>query len=522
MDVVAKRRSVFALVVLMIGMLCATFVLNSQSNVDQQKIVSGIDIDNGDTKINWTKYQTFDVELKDSFEINQSGIYHLSGKIQDGMITVDVGDENGVVKLLFDDADIYNGRGPAVYVKSADDVVFETVEGTQNTLECGSEFQTFSEDEDVDGAIYSKGDLSFYGSGKLSVVSNYQDGIVGKDDVAIRSGLVEVQAADDGIRGKDSVYISGGTVKIQAKQDGIKATNQDEKTKGFVYIQDGEIEISVDDDGIHATSSLFIDGGKIKILKSYEGLEGAKVTINDGDIQIKSTDDGINVAGGKDESAFTRPGAQSFANGIETILTVNGGKIYVDASGDGLDSNGMIYVNGGEIIVDGPTNSGNGALDSENGIFFNGGNVIAVGASGMAESFDEKSLGYGASIFLESTQSKNTKIVIKDSEGNEIVSHVSKKTFNHIAVGSEKFESGEAYIIYINDKKYDEFTVSEQIVVVGKNPWGEINGQPGGMMPNKDFDGQQPPDGKQELMERPDGEEPPEPRQLKTEQNQKR
>ncbi len=45
------------------------------------------------------------------------------------------------------------------------------------------------------------------------------------------------------------------------------------------------------------------------------------------------------------------------------ISRVRGGTLWVDASGDGLDSNGGLYVTGGTVTVCGPTSGGDGALD---------------------------------------------------------------------------------------------------------------------------------------------------------------
>lgn len=470
---------------------------------------NGLDIDNGDTKINWSKYPSETIDLSESIDINRSGIYYLSGDIDDGSITIDVGDTNGVAKLVLDDVNIYCSDGPAIYIKSADDVIIETKKDSENSLISGKAFRTFEEDDNVNGTIYSKGDLSFYGEGILYVESNFQDAIVSKDDLVIRSGELQVKSADDGIRGKDSVYVTGGKIFISAKQDGIKSTNEENAQKGFVYIEDGDIEIDVSDDGIHATSVLIVDDGKINVLNSYEGLEGGKVIINGGDIDIVSTDDGINVAGGNDESAFMRPGSQNFANNTDHILIINDGDIYVNAAGDGLDSNGLVYINGGKVAIDGPKNSANGALDSENGIYFNGGSVIAVGASGMAEAFSDGSLCFGVNIFFNSTLAKNTIVSIRDTNGNELISHTSVKIFDNAVIGLESLEFGSTYSIYINNNFYNNFTVSDYVTIVGEDKSTNINGgMPGGFQggemgaPN-DFDGDRP-----ELPAEPNGERP--------------
>ncbi|MFQ7538009.1 MAG: hypothetical protein ACLRL6_12055 [Clostridium sp.] len=54
------------------------------------------------------------------------------------------------------------------------------------------------------------------------------------------------------------------------------------------------------------------------------------------------------------------------------MLTIDGGTIYVDADGDGVDSNQDIVMNDGTLIVMGPESGGNGALDYDGSFVMNG------------------------------------------------------------------------------------------------------------------------------------------------------
>lgn len=489
--------------------LGAAVALNVERTDDSATKVTGtIKTDNGDTKINWDRYPTYEIELSESLTITESGTYHLTGTLADGAITVNAGD--GVVRLILDGVSITNSQGPAIACYSADDLVINT-EG-DNYLEDGTHYST-DLDEDVRGAIYSKDDLSFGGDGTLTIVAHSEDGIVAKDDLKFNSGTYDITATDDGIRGKDSVYIVAGNFTINAGGDAIKSTNETDDGKGFVLVESGEFNIvaagkgikavnsvllydgtynlkttddaihsnnyvgiiggtyniASGDDGIHADTELIIDGGTIKITKSYEGLEAQKVTINGGNISVVASDDGINAGGGSDSSAMNRPGANTHNKNTNCALTINGGTVYVNASGDGVDSNGYIYFNGGTVTVDGPTSNGDGALDSENGIVMTGGTVIAVGASGMAETLGSSSSVYNASIYFSSTLAAGTKVAIKDSSGATIVEHTSAKTFAHLAVGTPDFKNGETYTIYINGTEYTTFTISSITTTVGNS-----------------------------------------------------
>lgn len=509
-----------ALVVLLVIFAAVAVAMNTDHSVDDTaKVTSSVDVDNGDLKINWDRYETFEIELSGDLDIVKSGTYHLTGSIDDGRISVNAG-ANGVVRLILDNVTISNSTGPAIICTSGDDLVIELV--GNNVLSDAANYSS-DYDEDVTSAIYSKADLTFQGDGTLDLTASYQDGIVSKDDLKFNSGAYNITAADDGIRGKDSVYIVDGDFTINSVADAIKSTNETDSGKGFVMVEsgnfnltagakgvkaistviiyggtfvinstddavhsndyigivDGAFNIASGDDGMHADRALVVDGGKITIAKSYEGLEAQAVTINGGDISITSSDDGINAGGGADSSATSRPGAGAFDSDANCILTINGGDIYVNASGDGVDSNGWLYFNGGSITIDGPTNNGNGALDSGLGIVMNGGSVIAIGASGMAETLGSSSSVNNVSIYLSSTQSAKTKIAIKDPSGNTVLEHTSAKTFNHIAAGATDFKLGETYTIYLNDSEYDTFTISGITTTVGNNNTNQYN-MPGG------------------------------------------
>lgn len=493
----------------------AVFALAIGLNVDKTdnsaaKVTGTIKTDNGDTKINWDRYASYNVELSDTLTITESGTYYLTGTLSDGSIIVKADSDSGKVRLVLDNVTIKNSTGPAIACYSADDLVIESV--GENYLEDGTTYSS-DLDEDVRGAIYSKDDLSFTGDGSLTLVANYEDGIVGKDDLKFNSGTYKITAKDDAIRGKDSVYIVGGTFALKSGGDAIKSTNETTDGKGFVLIEKGVFDITVaakgikatnsiliydgtyninstddsihsnnyvgiiggtyniasGDDGIHADVELIVDGGTIKIAKSYEGLEAQKITINGGDISVVSSDDGINAGGGADSSSRNRPGANNFNTSTACVLEINGGTVYVNASGDGVDSNGYIYFNGGTVTVDGPTNNGDGALDSEYGIIMSGGEVIAVGASGMAETLGSSSSIYNVSIYFSSTLAAGTKVEIKNSVNETVISHTSAKTFAHLAAGTAKFQNGETYTVYVNGSKYTTFTISSVTTTVGNS-----------------------------------------------------
>ena len=455
---------------LIIIVLVAAVVTNLNYGNNTSTNTGSLDIDNGDAKINWDRYTTTDITLSESLTITNSGVYHLTGSLEDGSILINVGDK-GEVKLVLDNVSIKNSAGPAISCISGDDLVIELVD--ENYLADGAKYSA-DLDEDIKSTIYSKADLTFEGSGELTVTANYQDAIVSKDDLKLNSGTYHITATDDGIRGKDSVYIVGGTFDISVKGDGIKSTNETDAGKGFVLIENGNITIAAGDDGIHAINLLTVQNGILNITKSYEGLEAQKIIINNGEIFVIASDDGVNAGGGSDNTSNN-----PMAGDANCELTFNGGNVYINASGDGVDSNGYIYFNGGKVVIDGPTNNGNGSLDSGLGIIMNGGEVISVGSSGMAETLGSTSSIYNISVYFTAQQSAGTKIEIRNSDDKTILEHTSAKAFSHLSAGSAYFKSGETYALYLNGEKYQTFTINDITTVIGDSNSNNMMMPPG-------------------------------------------
>ena len=142
--------------------------------------------------------------------ITEEGVYVVSGTLTDGQIIVD-SDDNAKVQIVLKDAEITSETSAAIYVKSADKVFITTAEGTENTLANGGSF-TADGDTNVDGAVYAKDDITFNGSGSLTITSPAGHGIVGKDDVKLSSVMRDtlVEIPGHGQHKLNSAYSYGG------------------------------------------------------------------------------------------------------------------------------------------------------------------------------------------------------------------------------------------------------------------------------------------------------------------------
>lgn len=293
-------------------------------------------------------------------KITKAGTYLITGTVLDGSITVDVPDTDKV-QIVLNGVSVTSKTSAALYVKSADKVFVTTLKGTENTLANGGTF-TAVDGNNIDGAVFSKSDITFNGEGTLNITDPTAHGIVGKDDVKFTSGTYLIDCASHGIDANDSIRIANAVLQITADKDGLHAENNDDNSKGYVYIASGTVSINAGDDGIHANTVLQTDGGTLNITAA-EGLEATSVKINDAVISIKATDDGINAAR---KSSGTTPEVE-----------INGGKITIvmgQGDTDGIDSNGNITINGGTVDI-----TANSAFDYDGTGVINGGTVIVNG-----------------------------------------------------------------------------------------------------------------------------------------------
>lgn len=250
-------------------------------------------------------------------------------------------------------------------------------------------------------------------------------------------------ASTKGIKADGRLYINGGTFTINSADDSVHSNSA-------VIINDGTYTLTTGDDGVHSGEALEINGGIITISESYEGLEGLTVTINDGDIDITSSDDGINAAGGTEEMGFGGMGNDSTEDTStdEMWMEINGGYIHVLAGGDGIDSNGDITVNGGEVYIDGPSDNGNSAIDygDRSACYINKGTVVAIGSSGMAEDISDDSDQQVMLVKLDS-QKEAGEVTLTDSDGNEIITYTALKAYDCVIISAKDLEAGQTYTL---------------------------------------------------------------------------
>ncbi|MBP3315448.1 MAG: carbohydrate-binding domain-containing protein [Clostridia bacterium] len=273
--------------------------------------------------------------------ISKEGVYIIRGTLNDGTIIIDA-DDTAKIQIVLDNANLTSSTHAAIYVKNANKVFITLAAGTNNTVKNGGKFEQ-TDDNNVDAPIFSKQDITFNGTGSLTVESPAGHGIVGKDDLVIAGGKYNVTASGHAIDANDSVRITQATVTVKAGKDAIRAENPEDSTRGYVIICDGTYNLSAGGDAISATSDVQIDAGKFEIAAgvgadlsaetapSARGIKAdGNLLVADGTIKIETPDDAINVNG--------------------SIILAKG-SLEIKAGDDALNANNSIYAVKADVTI---------------------------------------------------------------------------------------------------------------------------------------------------------------------------
>ncbi len=413
--------------------------------------------------------------IYDGKTITTAGEYVLKGSIKCPVLI----DTTEKVTLILSNATLKATNSPAIYVMNAKKVKIQLI-GTNAV----SDSSTYASEYSIaKAAIFSEDSLEFFGQGSLTVTGNYKHAIASDDDIVVESGNITVlsavtdgahvndsfeltdgsftvkNAGSDGIQSESLVMVSGGTLDVKATGNGIKAsnntgvvcdisisggtvkvdsTNDAMRSNDTINITSGNVSITSENDGMQSDVGILIGGGIVKITCANDGIKSKIVDINDGDIYVKSEDDGVNASLGVTGSVGVEEGV---------AVTVNGGKLYINAGGDGLDSNGSLEVNGGYIAIDGPTSGLDGVIDVEGTQKINGGVIVGCDSGDMLDSPDSASKQCTTTITGQIFKA-GTSIAVTDSKGNLVLCYTFTEDCSAITFSAPALKNGSSYSVY--------------------------------------------------------------------------
>ena len=335
--------------------------------------------------------------------------------------------------------------------------------GAQASIKFGSDNGEYSIHGYQNG-ISSDHYLEFNG-GKFNIKTDTGDAIISSPDdtdthsegkIIINNGEFNIESYEDAFKAKKIIDINGGNFTIKT-ENGYDSKTFDKETmnaKGFkisnnetgceIVIKDGNFSLNTPDSAFHSKGNMTITSGifeiysgkkgihsefilaigekdkktgpTINILASSEGIEARYITIYYANIDLKASDDGMNAASG---NKGVVPGVIN-----DYFISIYDGKINVLCSGDGIDSNGGVYIYGGEtkVISEGSKEGkDNEPIDYDVEFYLMKGEVFLGGNKGNKD-YAHNRISKGSQIFAYYTNivEENTIIKIKNEKGNEI------------------------------------------------------------------------------------------------------
>ena len=459
--------------------------------------------------------------------ISNGGWYVLTGTLEDGKIIVDAHDSskvwirlNGVTVRCSDDA--------CLRVDQADKVFLTLAEDTENSFSSGTDYSEEALADNTGGTIFSHDDLTINGSGSLSITAGFKHGIDVNDSLVITGGTITITAPQDGIHVSDSLrfmeasltidagddavhsddelYIESGTVLINSCYEGFEAVTID--------IAGGDITMYPTDDGINANggSSTMGFGGpggggtngmpsspdfSDRDMSSMSNTSDSGMPPMPGEMSGTTSTDGEMTSGMPSQGEMPstpgeRPGTTQAENSDtddtatdekEPYIRISGGTLtIINATGrdaDGLDSNGSIYIDGGDIRISLLGDGTNNAIDygSESGgeCIVTGGTILAFGGSGMAEEFSENCTQCAVLYNIGSTVQAGTLFSVRDQEGEEIISYTPECSYSSVSFSLPEMTVGETYTVVCGENS-SELTMDSTAVSAGTTAGEKIGG----------------------------------------------
>jgi len=247
--------------------------------------------------------------------ITKPGAYRVSGSLSAGQIRIDLGsdaydDENAVVELILNDADITCTVAPAILflntyecdgswsVDTAGAEVDTSAAGANLILEdssrvSGSHVAKIFKDKDgekklwkQDGAIYSYMSMNVFGPGSLDLTAD-NEGLDTELHLTLNGGNVHIYSGNDGINtnedGVSVTTINGGNLTIFA---GLDKEGDGIDSNGYLVINGGTVVSAAHpaaDAGLDSDLGSYINGGTVVAMGStmdWAESDSEQVTMN--------------------------------------------------------------------------------------------------------------------------------------------------------------------------------------------------------------------------------------------------
>lgn len=252
------KRSKTVAVIMALMMVCGTMsgcsLLPGGANVESSEtnVTPVIEMTREDKRTSSQEAQSIDLGgAGEELLITDAGDYRLSGTMNG---TIHIMAEEQVVHLFLSGVNVKSVTAPAIHVESAGKLIITAEAGSVNTFADGSKYIN----EDCDACIFSMSDITFNGSGVITVSGYCKDAIHSKDYLKITGVKLFARAKDDGLHGNDGILIDGADVSVEAEKNGIRTTKSGKILKGNIEITDSKISVIAGEHALNASRSIYM------------------------------------------------------------------------------------------------------------------------------------------------------------------------------------------------------------------------------------------------------------------------
>ena len=316
--------------------------------------------------------------------------------------------------------------------------------------------------------------------------------------IDIAGGEIEIYPSDDGLNangGSGDMFVMGGmqggmngqNQGMGGMQDGINGQNesmgdmqgsmngQNEDVgdmQSGMSDQNGSIEASddkSDTSSINPETESSDTNNSDTATENYdtevssnsrmENEKKVETETSDAVMEVPQDNRTENVENNNTEESSEEENSEEDNSEEETYIKISGGKLTIinetGQDADGIDSNGSIYISGGEIYVSLSGNGTNNAIDygSENsGICeISGGTVIACGGSGMVEEISDTSTQCSILYNLSTAVEAGANVTLTDSDGEQLISYEVPCSFSSVVISTPEMKQNENYTLTMGD-----------------------------------------------------------------------
>lgn len=419
---------------------------------EDYNIYKMVEIDLGDKNSIALNFKNQVEFMDDDLVIKDSGVYKLSGELNDGQVRIE-GDFKGKVEIVLDNVRIKTNKAFAIYSTNDSPLLVRLANGSDNYI--GTNVTGASSETLLQYAIFANNTLSLTGNGSLFVDEGFLNAIGSADVLTFISGSYSLFGSVSAISSNSCVIIRSGVYNLLAGNFAIISMND---VNGYIYIENGEFDIISKGCGVVATNEIIFAGGKIKIESEKTAVKCKTIDVLSGEFNIKTMEDAIIAVNEKQNINEAQE---------DTYIRFAGGDTNIDSWYDGLHSYGDLYLEGGTIYISGPTRHRNYIIKYNGKVVLNGSDIIALGAS-----TDIQDLGDGANqnyiimYYKERfARQKGSAYQVRDQADNILMSFTPEKDYRVAIISSDKFKSGGTYSLISRDQE-DIVTLTNRITII--------------------------------------------------------